>query len=89
MVLVGTGIGFFVASLNDIVQWIVSALYGGYAASNLLKWYWWRFNAYGYFWGMAAGIAGAIGIGVAILPGVPAPLPLASHIPSPPGPPCR
>jgi solute:Na+ symporter, SSS family len=38
------------------VQWIVAALYGGYTAANLLKWYWWRFNAYGYFWGMAAGI---------------------------------
>ena len=56
VVVVGTGFGFFIASLNDIVQWIVAALYGGYTASNLLKWYWWRFNAYGYFWGMAAGI---------------------------------
>ncbi len=25
----------------------------------MLKWYWWRFNAYGYFWGMVAGIAAA------------------------------
>jgi solute:Na+ symporter, SSS family len=56
VVVVGTGFGFFIASLNDIVQWIVAALYGGYTAANLLKWYWWRFNAYGYFWGMAAGI---------------------------------
>lgn len=37
--------------------------------------------------GAAAVIVGAIGIGVAILPGVPAPSPLASHVPSPPGPP--
>jgi solute:Na+ symporter, SSS family len=59
VVLVGTGIGLYVASLNSIVQWIVSALYGGYTASNLLKWYWWRFNSYGYFWGMVAGIAGS------------------------------
>ncbi|MEJ2504448.1 MAG: sodium:solute symporter, partial [Gemmatimonadota bacterium] len=60
VVVVGTGFGFFIASLNDIVQWIVAALYGGYTASNLLKWYWWRFNAYGYFWGMAAGILAAM-----------------------------
>jgi len=60
VVIVGTGIGFFVASLNDIVQWIVSALYGGYTAANLLKWYWWRFNSYGYFWGMAGGIVAAM-----------------------------
>ena len=25
-------------------------------AFKLLKWYWWRFNANGYFWGMFAGI---------------------------------
>ena len=59
VVLLGTGIGLFVGSVSSIVAWILSALYGGYAASNLLKWYWWRFNAYGYFWGMAGGIAGA------------------------------
>lgn len=70
VVIVGTGIGFFVASLNDIVQWIVSALYGGYTASNLLKWYWWRFNSYGYFWGMVAGIGGAMLVPV-LLPEVP------------------
>ena len=58
VVVVGTAMGFFVGSLNPMVQWIVSALYGGYTASNLLKWYWWRFNAWGYFWGMVAGIAG-------------------------------
>jgi Na+/proline symporter len=59
-VLVGTIIGLFVPSLNEIILWIVSALYGGYTASNFLKWYWWRFNGYGYFWGMAAGIASAM-----------------------------
>jgi uncharacterized membrane protein YeaQ/YmgE (transglycosylase-associated protein family) len=41
------------------VQWIVNALYGGYTAANLLKWIWWRFNSYGYFWGMLAGIVAA------------------------------
>jgi SSS family solute:Na+ symporter len=70
VVVVGTGIGLFVQSLNDIVQWIVAALYGGYAASNVLKWYWWRFNAYGYFWGMAGGILGS-GVVPLLLPDVP------------------
>ncbi len=59
VVIVGTAFGFFIEDLNSIVQWIVAALYGGYAASNLLKWHWWRFNSYGYFWGMLAGIAAA------------------------------
>ena len=70
VVIVGTAIGFYVASLNDIVQWIVSALYGGYTVSNLLKWYWWRFNSYGYFWGMVTGIAAA-GIVPAIFTSIP------------------
>jgi Na+/proline symporter len=60
VVVIGVGIGFFIASLNAIVQWIVAALYGGYTASNLLKWYWWRFNAQGYFWGMVGGILAAM-----------------------------
>ncbi len=59
VVVIGTAFGFFTKSLNDIVQWIVAALYGGYTAANLLKWFWWRFNSYGYFWGMAAGIISA------------------------------
>jgi Na+/proline symporter len=25
-----------------------------------LKWYWWRFNGYGYFWGMVTGISSAL-----------------------------
>jgi Na+/proline symporter len=62
VVIVGTALGFVVASLNDIVLWIVSALYGGYTAANVLKWYWWRFNSYGYFWGMVGGIAAAMAI---------------------------
>jgi SSS family solute:Na+ symporter len=48
-------IGWYVTSVGDVVQWIVTGLWGGYTASNVLKWYWWRFNGYGYFWGMAAG----------------------------------
>lgn len=59
VVIIGTAFGFFTESLNEIVQWIVTALYGGYAAANMLKWIWWRFNSYGYFWGMAAGMLSA------------------------------
>jgi hypothetical protein len=48
------------------VQWIVSALWGGYMASNVLKWYWWRFNGHGYFWGMVSGIGGSLLVPVAL-----------------------
>lgn len=60
VVAVGVMLGFFAKDVNSILQWIVGALYGGYIASNMLKWYWWRFNANGFFWGMAAGIAAAL-----------------------------
>ncbi len=52
--------GIFAQDVNSILQWIVSALYGSYVVSNVLKWYWWRFNGYGYFWGMVAGIVPAL-----------------------------
>ncbi len=62
VVVVATGVlfGFFAKDVNEILQWIVSGLYGGYIAANVLKWYWWRFNANGFFYGMLAGIAGAM-----------------------------
>jgi solute:Na+ symporter, SSS family len=60
MVVLSTLIGLYVMEINTVIQWIVSALYGGYIASNVLKWHWWRFNGHGYFWGMAAGIFASI-----------------------------
>src|SRR5690554_2176667 len=59
-VILGVGIGLFIPSLNTVIQWIVSALFGAYTASNVLKWYWWRFNGFGYFWGMVTGFAIAL-----------------------------
>ena len=52
--------GIFALDVNSILQWIVSALWGSYTASNVLKWYWWRFNGAGFFWGMVAGIIPAL-----------------------------
>jgi Na+/proline symporter len=62
VVALGISVGWFVGSIDSVIQWIVSALYGGYTASNVLKWYWWRFNGMGYFWGMVTGIAGSLTI---------------------------
>ena len=60
VVALGIAVGWVVTSINDVVQWIVAGLWGGYAASNVIKWYWWRFNGFGYFWGMAVGIGSAM-----------------------------
>jgi len=56
IVVLGVIMGFFADSINSITLWITSALYGGYVAANFLKWIWWRFNGWGYFWGMTAGL---------------------------------
>ncbi len=55
-VIVSIILGFFAKNVNQVLQILVSALWGSYMASNILKWYWWRFNAQGYFWGMLIGI---------------------------------
>ena len=60
VVVIGVVLGFFAKDVNSVLQWIVGALYGGYIAANIFKWYWWRFNANGFFWGMTAGIAAAL-----------------------------
>jgi len=52
--------GLLSKNVNSVLQWIVSGLWGGYTAANVLKWYWWRFNGHGYFWGMLTGILTAM-----------------------------
>ena len=64
VVITGVVLGLFVKDVNTVLQWIVSGLYGGYIAANMLKWHWWRFNANGFFWGMLAGIIPAIALAV-------------------------
>jgi solute:Na+ symporter, SSS family len=60
VVIIGIVLGFYAKDVNSVLQWIVGALYGGYIAANVFKWYWWRFNANGFFWGMASGIGAAL-----------------------------
>jgi len=57
---VGILFGLLTTRITDVMMWIVGALYGGYVMANVLKWIWWRFNGYGYFYGMLAGIVSAM-----------------------------
>ncbi len=57
---VGFAFGLMAESVNQMTQWIVNGLWGGYTAANVLKWHWYRLNGFGYFWGMLAGIASAL-----------------------------
>jgi hypothetical protein len=49
----------------------VSALWGGYTAANVLKWYWWRLNGFGFFAGMLTGMIGALTLSAVIGPRFP------------------
>ncbi len=60
VVIISVIFGIFATDVNSILQWLVSALYGSYVASNVLKWHWWRFNGSGFFWGMVAGLVPAL-----------------------------
>jgi SSS family solute:Na+ symporter len=61
-VYVSAAIGLYIPSINSMLIWIVSGLWGGYTAANVLKWYWWRFNGYGFFVGMLIGMVGALAL---------------------------
>ncbi len=58
--MIGILCGLVATSIGEVMMWLVGGLYGGYVMANILKWYWWRFNGQGYFWGMTAGISAAI-----------------------------
>ncbi len=70
-VILGFIFGIMAQSVNQVTLWIVNGLWGGYTAANVLKWYWWRMNGYGYFWGMVIGIAAALIMPV-LFPSLPA-----------------
>lgn len=60
VLVVGILFGLLANNITEVMLWIVGALYSGYVMANVLKWIWWRFNGYGYFWGMMAGMVGAM-----------------------------
>jgi Na+/proline symporter len=56
VVLLGIAVGFQAESISEIWNWMMMALSAGVILPNVLRWYWWRFNG----WGYAAGTAGGI-----------------------------
>ncbi len=57
-------IGWQLTSINDVITWITTGLYGGYTVANLIKWYWWRLNGTGYALSMALGVVAAMTMAV-------------------------
>jgi Na+/proline symporter len=56
IVLVGILIGFQAETIREIWDWLMMALGAGVVIPNVLRWYWWRMNG----WGYAAGTVGGI-----------------------------
>jgi Na+/proline symporter len=56
VVLTGVVIGMFVDSIAQIWNWMMMVLGAGMAVPNVLRWYWWRMNGWGYSMGTFGGI---------------------------------
>jgi len=57
LVFLGVLIGFQGKSIAGIWNWMMVALGGGVIIPNVLRWYWWRMNGWGYALGTLGGIA--------------------------------
>jgi SSS family solute:Na+ symporter len=56
VVIIGLAIGFNATSISQIWSWIMMALGAGVVVPNVLRWYWWRLNGWGYSIGTLGGI---------------------------------
>jgi Na+/proline symporter len=52
----GVGIGLAVHNIDDIWGWITGPLSAGLFAPIVLRWYWWRFNGWGFAISTAVGL---------------------------------
>ena len=58
VVLVGIGIGMMDAeSIRQVWDWIMMYLGGAFVVPNVLRWYWWRLNGWGYAAGTLLGLS--------------------------------
>ena len=60
-IVVGLLLTFAFRNLNDIWSWITMGLGAGLIVPQIIRWYWWRFNGYGFAFGTLAGMVLAIG----------------------------
>jgi SSS family solute:Na+ symporter len=61
----GVAIGLHASSIKDIWVWMLAGVIGATLIPNVLRWYWWRFNGWGYAWGIFSGLGTAALIGSA------------------------
>jgi len=77
VVAAGVAIGWMVESIGQIFSWIMMVLGAAFAIPNVLRWYWWRLNGWGYAAGTLVGLAGAI-----VVPLLPVSLPVYVAFPA-------
>lgn len=56
LVAIGLAIGAMVDSISQIWNWMMMVLGAGMAVPNVLRWYWWRMNGWGYALGTLGGV---------------------------------
>ena len=49
-------------NVNDIFGWLTLAFGPSLFIPLVLRWYWWRFNGWGFAWGTLLGMIGAVGV---------------------------
>ena len=62
IVIVSIGLLFSltITNINEIWGWITMGIGAGMFIPQLIRWYWWRYNGYGYALGTALGMIGAV-----------------------------
>lgn len=65
LILTGIVISYFGTSINTAFLWIFGTLAAGILPPNVLRWYWWRLNGWGYAAGVFGGMALSLGQAVA------------------------
>lgn len=61
LIAIGLVIACFGTSINTAFMWIFGTLAAGILPPNVLRWYWWRLNGWGYAAGVFGGMALSLG----------------------------
>jgi SSS family solute:Na+ symporter len=76
LIITGIVISYFGTSINTAFLWIFGTLAAGILPANVLRWYWWRLNGWGYAAGVFGGMALSLAQAVADTSLLTTPLPL-------------
>ena len=70
IVVIGVLFSYTVSNINEVWGWLTMSIGAGLLVPLVLRWYWWRYNGYGFALGTLAGILAAI-IQRLLLPAIP------------------